>query len=75
MSHLRYEQDFYIPEDEILHSHRRENSKSYMLYYFIVDRFYFITQITCVLGTQFVLLMDLQTIFFVITSVFIFLIP
>jgi hypothetical protein len=26
---VRYELDFYIPEDDILHSHRRENLKSY----------------------------------------------
>jgi hypothetical protein len=29
---MRYELGFYIPEDGILHSHRRENLKSYMLY-------------------------------------------
>jgi hypothetical protein len=28
---VRYELDFYIPEDSILHSHRRENLKSYLL--------------------------------------------
>jgi hypothetical protein len=27
---VRYELGFYIPEDGILHSHRRENLKSYM---------------------------------------------
>jgi hypothetical protein len=27
---LRYELGFYIPEDGILHSHRRENLKSYV---------------------------------------------
>jgi hypothetical protein len=26
---VRYELVFYIPEDDILHSHRRENLKSY----------------------------------------------
>jgi hypothetical protein len=26
---VRYELGFYIPEDDILHSHRRENLKSY----------------------------------------------
>jgi hypothetical protein len=26
---MKYELDFYIPEDDILHSHRRENLKSY----------------------------------------------
>jgi hypothetical protein len=27
---MRYELDFYIPEDDILHSHCRENLKSYI---------------------------------------------
>jgi hypothetical protein len=27
---VRYELGFYIPEDDILHSHRRENLKSYI---------------------------------------------
>jgi hypothetical protein len=31
VSHVKYELGFYIPEDGILHSHRRENLKSYML--------------------------------------------
>jgi hypothetical protein len=31
MSPVWYELGFYIPEDGILHSHRRENLKSYML--------------------------------------------
>jgi hypothetical protein len=26
---MRYELGFYIPEDDIIHSHRRENLKSY----------------------------------------------
>jgi hypothetical protein len=30
VSPLKYEQGFYIPEDDILHSHRRENLKSYI---------------------------------------------
>jgi hypothetical protein len=29
MSHMRYELGFYIPQDDILHSHHRENHKSY----------------------------------------------
>jgi hypothetical protein len=29
MSHVRYELGFYIPEDDILHSHCRENLNSY----------------------------------------------
>jgi hypothetical protein len=29
MSPVKYEQGFYIAEDDILHSHRRENLKSY----------------------------------------------
>jgi hypothetical protein len=31
VSHVRYELGFYIPEDGIFHSHRRENLKSYRL--------------------------------------------
>jgi hypothetical protein len=30
MSPVKYEQGFYIPEDDILHSHCRENHKSYI---------------------------------------------
>jgi hypothetical protein len=30
MSPVRYELGFYIPEDDILHSHRHENLKSYI---------------------------------------------
>jgi hypothetical protein len=30
MSPVKYELVFYIPEDDILHSHRRENLKSYL---------------------------------------------
>jgi hypothetical protein len=30
VSPVRYKLDFYIPEDDILHSHRRENLKSYI---------------------------------------------
>jgi hypothetical protein len=30
MSPVRYELGFYIPEDDILHTHRRENLKSYL---------------------------------------------
>jgi hypothetical protein len=29
VSPVKYEMGFYIPEDDILHSHRRENLKSY----------------------------------------------
>jgi hypothetical protein len=29
VSPMKYELGFYIPEDDILHSHRRENLKSY----------------------------------------------
>jgi hypothetical protein len=32
VSPVRYELGFYIPEDGILHSHRRENLRSYRLY-------------------------------------------
>jgi hypothetical protein len=31
VSPVRFELGFYIPEDDILHSHRRENLKSYLL--------------------------------------------
>jgi hypothetical protein len=31
MSPVRYELGFYIPEDDILHNHRREELKSYNL--------------------------------------------
>jgi hypothetical protein len=31
---VRYELGFYIPEDDILHSHRRENLKSYIRLWF-----------------------------------------
>jgi hypothetical protein len=34
VSPVKYELGFYIPEDDILHSHRRENIKSYNLYGF-----------------------------------------
>jgi hypothetical protein len=30
MSSVKYELGFYIPEDAILHSHQRENIKSYV---------------------------------------------
>jgi hypothetical protein len=30
VSPVRYELDFYIPEEDILHSHRHENLKSYI---------------------------------------------
>jgi hypothetical protein len=30
VSSVRYEQGFYIPDDDILDSHRRENIKSYI---------------------------------------------
>jgi hypothetical protein len=36
---MRYELGFYIPEGGILHSHRRENLKSYMLESFSVGTF------------------------------------
>jgi hypothetical protein len=32
VSPVKYELGFYIPEDGILHTHRRENLKSYTLY-------------------------------------------
>jgi hypothetical protein len=30
VSPVRYELSFYIPEDDVLHSHRHENLKSYI---------------------------------------------
>jgi hypothetical protein len=33
MSPVRYELGFYIPEDDILHSYRRENLKPFMILY------------------------------------------
>jgi hypothetical protein len=33
VSPVKYELGFYIPEDDILHSHRRENLKSYICVY------------------------------------------
>jgi hypothetical protein len=32
VSPVKYELEFYIPEDGILHSHCRENLKSYIIY-------------------------------------------
>jgi hypothetical protein len=37
MSPVRYELGINIPEDGILHSHRRENPKSYMSVYYLHD--------------------------------------
>jgi hypothetical protein len=34
---VKYEQGFYIPEDDILHSRRRENLKSYTVLPFICN--------------------------------------
>jgi hypothetical protein len=34
---VKYELGFYIPEDDILHSHRRENFKSYILLFVACD--------------------------------------
>jgi hypothetical protein len=38
---VRYELEFYIPEDGILHSHRRENLKSYITCYFLNKRWFY----------------------------------
>jgi hypothetical protein len=38
---MRYELGSYIPEDGILHSHRRENIKSYIRYPFILIYYYY----------------------------------
>jgi hypothetical protein len=37
VSPVEYELGFYIPEDDILHSHYRENLKSYMSSFLYVD--------------------------------------
>jgi hypothetical protein len=37
VSPVRYELGFYIPEDDILHSHRRESLKSYMAFVPVED--------------------------------------
>jgi hypothetical protein len=34
---VKYELEFYIPEDDILHSHRRENLKSYTNMNYIIE--------------------------------------
>jgi hypothetical protein len=60
VSPVRYELGFYIPEDGILHSHRRENLKSYIgkatiLYgstAFILGRLMFVQQLTAELGSE-----------------------
>jgi hypothetical protein len=36
--HVRYELGFYISEDDTLHSHRRENLKSYIPKYFDIAK-------------------------------------
>jgi hypothetical protein len=40
MSTVKYELGFYIPEDDILYSHCRENLKSYRLYAIYMDCFH-----------------------------------
>jgi hypothetical protein len=39
VSPLRYELDFHIPEDGILHSHCHENIKSYKQKYYVITIF------------------------------------
>jgi hypothetical protein len=39
VSPVKYELGFYIPEDDILHSHRREELKSYRSSYFFRELF------------------------------------
>jgi hypothetical protein len=36
VSPVKYELGFYITEDGILHSHRRKNLKSYMIYFLFI---------------------------------------
>jgi hypothetical protein len=40
VSPVKYELGFYIPGDGILHSHRRENLKSYLFVSFLLFVFY-----------------------------------
>jgi hypothetical protein len=40
VSPVRYELGFYIPEDGIIHSHRREDLKSYMYTHTTVPELY-----------------------------------
>jgi hypothetical protein len=36
VSPVRYEQGFYIPQDDILHGHCRDNLKSYVVLVFVL---------------------------------------
>jgi hypothetical protein len=42
---VKYELGFYIPEDDILHSHRRENFKSYEHYQVSGSKFRSLNQV------------------------------
>jgi hypothetical protein len=44
VSPVKYELGFYIPEDDILHSDRRENLKSYIFDWSLEFCFIFITE-------------------------------
>jgi hypothetical protein len=55
MSPVKYEQDFYILEDAILHSHRRENFKSYTVIGLVLTVTLMLKAISCavrILGYQ-----------------------
>jgi hypothetical protein len=41
VSHVKYELGFYIPEDGILHSHHRENLKSYIYVLWLIKGYIF----------------------------------
>jgi hypothetical protein len=45
VSPVRYELGFYIPEDDILHSHCREHLKSYTAFFVLVLRLLIITSL------------------------------
>jgi hypothetical protein len=53
MSPLRYELGFYIPEDDILHSHCRENVKSYIGLVDLNDISYFKYEDLTICSTEF----------------------
>jgi hypothetical protein len=45
VSHVKYELGFYIPEDDILHSHCRENLKSYIYDVFVTHSIFSISTV------------------------------
>jgi hypothetical protein len=47
VSPVKYELGFYIPEDAIFHSHRRENLKSYVAVRFPTEDVCFVVVLLC----------------------------